>query len=185
MRPARRRFSILTMMGVIASFALVTAALGDPSDLWSSIAFSMAIAAVGFALICSITLSDRDRLPWIGSALIGGSYLLMSFGPWFSTEVRPHLLTTPMMDWLYPRLHNAPALARGLSGPMLHVLIGPHEHTYETAEHYLQNRGAQLQMNYERIGHSLASMACGLVGAGLVRFLSRRIEGQDGISPST
>jgi hypothetical protein len=172
----KHRISIAGLMAFIVLIAVGFAALKDPTDLWTSLVFTLAIATAAACALGTIASRGSARPLWLGSSLSTGVYLLLAFGPWFSTEAKPHLLTAWGLERAYPRIHTKPMLTVAQRGhSMLHILGGaPHDYAVESADNYLSYRGAAHQMNFERIGHSLAAMACGLMGALVVGVLAPR-----------
>jgi hypothetical protein len=175
MRLPRARFTILEMAAAVALVGLAVAALRDPTDLWTRLSFTLAILGTAIAVLGAIVRHGPDRPLWLGWALFAGGYLILAFGPWLGTEVRPHLLTTGLLEWLYPRVQTTPMLTATQRGhAMLRILGGGGNYSVESAEGYHRLTGSDLQMNFERIGHSLTAMASGLFGVVLVRVLSPR-----------
>lgn len=98
------RFSIGRMVAVIAFCGVAFAAFRSPSNLWSSATFSLAIVALVLALIALIMERGRSKAYWSGFALGGWIYFALMFTPWLSDMVGPRLLTTAVLDILYPHL---------------------------------------------------------------------------------
>jgi hypothetical protein len=175
MRLPRAQFTILEMAGAVALVGLAIAALRDPTEFWTRLSFTLAILGVAVAVLGAIVRHGPDRHVWLGWALFSGGYLILAFAPWLETEVRPHLLTTGLLEWLYPRIHTTPMLTPAQRGnAMLRILGGSGGYGVYSAAGYLRQIGTDLQMNFERIGHSLTAPACGLAGAVLARALSSR-----------
>jgi hypothetical protein len=163
------------MAAAVALVGLAVAALRDPTVFWTRLSFTLAILGTAIAVLGAVVRHGPARPHWLGAALFAGGYLMLTFGPWFDTEVRPHLLTTGLLEWLYPRVHTTPMLSDAQRGTaMLRIFGGDQGRSVVSTEGYHRVTGSGLQMNFERIGHSLMAMACGLVGAVLVRMLSPR-----------
>jgi hypothetical protein len=104
--PMRRfRFSIASLMTLVVFVAVSLAALRYVSPLWARALFSITWGILLAAVIGIIYRDGRRRAFWVGFALFGFGYLALSFGPWASAEVRPHLITTALLNELYPRMH--------------------------------------------------------------------------------
>jgi hypothetical protein len=101
----RVRFSLAGLMGMVAVIAIACAALRFASELWASALFTLALAIVCVAIIGTLCSRASARGFWAGGALACSFYLVMVFGPWCSTNVSPHLLTTKLLDYIYPSLH--------------------------------------------------------------------------------
>ena len=94
----RPRVSIRRLLGVVAFFAVSFAALANPTDLWASCVFSLALATFGMACLGAAFARGPSRAGFTGMATFGWGYLMLAFGPWFCAEVRPHLVTTWVID---------------------------------------------------------------------------------------
>ena len=173
MRRPRMRFTIPGLMTLIAFLAPAVAALRNPTDLWSDVVFTAAVGVAGVSLLGSVVVRGPGHAAWAGSAVFGGGYLVLAFAPWLSTDVRPHLLTTAALDRLYPRLHGPRLVPRDNLLPYFHVISMTGHDAAESSEHFFHTLGAGLQTNYERVGHSIASMVFALAGALAARRLSR------------
>jgi hypothetical protein len=101
----------LTMVGLMVVVLIVgldLAALRSPTGLWASALFTMTSGLLVAAILGIVYRRGPRRAFWLGFALFGWTYLLVSDGPWFSAEVQPVLLTTRLIEDLYPRLHPPP-----------------------------------------------------------------------------
>src|SRR5438270_8186539 len=102
---SRPRFSIAGLMFVVLLIAVGVAALRSASQLWAGMIFTLTLALLGVAVIGVIYRRGARRAFWLGATLFGGGYLIVSFGPWFATEVRPYLVTSALLDALDARMH--------------------------------------------------------------------------------
>ncbi len=96
----RPRNSICQLLIVVAFFAIGFAALGNPTEFWAWCSFAIALAIVGFACLEVLLSRGSDRRRFVAMAVCGGGYLMLTFNPWFSTEVSPYLATTWIIDHL-------------------------------------------------------------------------------------
>jgi hypothetical protein len=96
----RIRLSIGCLLVVIALCGIGFAALVDASELWASCVFVLALCVLGLTCLGMAFGQGRRRVNYAGAAFFGWSYMLLAFGPWFSSEVRPHLATTWAIDSL-------------------------------------------------------------------------------------
>ena len=87
-------------MGFIASFALGAVALRDANEFWASSIFTLTLAVLAVGCLGAAFRRGRSRAAFAGFAAFGIGYLCLCFGPWASTEVRPHLLTSWAIDKL-------------------------------------------------------------------------------------
>jgi hypothetical protein len=157
-------------MIVILLMGCSAAALKAPNDLWASSLFSLAVAMIPVALLRSLTAHGSARSAWGAWTILSGSYLLLTFGPWFSTEVKPFLLSSMALDWLYPKIHNPSLLSFTFARPMLHLIGGSSSgYTIESQENFMHFRGGALLINFYRIGHSLVALLIGTVAYGWFR----------------
>lgn len=158
--------TIALIMLAIAVIAAAMAGLRSESDLVAGALFTTAVAGASIAIVASLTAGRDQRAGWVGFAVLSSGYLVLAFGPWFATEVRPHLLTSALLDWLFLKIHGHPGMPRVMSQPMFYVSGGGNTpYMVESTEHYLTLRGGALQMNFERTGHSFLAILLGLAGA--------------------
>jgi hypothetical protein len=101
-----RQFSISSLVVVIAVLGVAFAALRRPSYLWANVTFSLALAALLVAVLNAILGQAARRAYWLGFALCGGAYFLISAMPGLRETVCPRLASEPLFDLLYP--HVAP-----------------------------------------------------------------------------
>jgi hypothetical protein len=111
---ARRfRISIASVMIVVVLLAIGFAGLRYPSHLWASALFTITIGLLLTAILGIACCREQQRAAWAGFATFGWSYLILCFAPWFDTEVGPYLLTTAVLELLYPKLAVQTALENG------------------------------------------------------------------------
>ena len=103
------RFSIASILAVIAIFAIALAALRSPSYLWANVTFSLALGAIVVGVVNVIYGRDAARAYWVGFSLCGGIYLAICSLPDLRDSVCPRLVTEVLLDVVYP--HMSPALA--------------------------------------------------------------------------
>ena len=126
---SRPRFSIAGLMIVVLFCAVGAAALRSSSGLWADVLFTLTLAMLGVAILGLAYRRGARRASWAGFALFGGGYLLACFGPWFATEVRPHLATTPLLGYLRSRIGPAEVLLG--EPPREHERVGLGERALE------------------------------------------------------
>lgn len=80
-QPRTFRITIAHLFFLVMSLAVGFAALLNPSRIWSSSLFSLAIILMLWAILRAIALPNGEKLPWIGFALFG----LISIGFKFDT----------------------------------------------------------------------------------------------------
>ena len=101
------RFSISSVLAVIAILAVALAALRSPSYLWANVTFSLALGALVVGIINLIYGRNAGRAYWVGFSLCGGIYLAICSLPGLRDSVCPRLATEVVFDLLYPYLSPA------------------------------------------------------------------------------
>jgi hypothetical protein len=101
------RFSIASILAVIAIFAVALAVLRSPSYLWANVTFSLALGALFVAVINVVYVRGVGRAYWLGFLLCGGVYLAICSVPPLHDSVCPRLATEVVLDLLYPYLSPA------------------------------------------------------------------------------
>ena len=107
------RFSLATLMSIVAGAALMFAALRSASVFWASATFTLSVAVLLFSLLAVVFRRDAARAFWVGFLLFGWAYLSMVFGPWFSTNVKDHLLTSKVLGYSYNKIASLPTSSGG------------------------------------------------------------------------
>ena len=100
MRPPRLPLSGL--LSIVAIAAVGLAALSHPSCFWASVAFSLLLLWLTVASLGAVFRRGRERAFWAGCLACGSLYALLSMAPWFDEHVGHRLVTTAMLDALYP-----------------------------------------------------------------------------------
>ena len=108
------RFSLATLMSVVAVAAFIVAALRFASAFWASAAFTLSVAVLLFSLLAVVFRRDASRAFWVGYLLFGWAYLAIVFGPWFSSNVRDHLLTSKILGYTHNKIASLHANEGGL-----------------------------------------------------------------------
>lgn len=140
-------------MACIVVLALSIAALRSASDAWVGPMFSMPLGLLLTAVLGVVYRRGARRAFWLGFALFGWVYWLMSFGPWFDTWVASHLVFTRPIKQLSYVMHPQPKV-EGTPG-------------FGTSEDFALRASFEVRDNYWRIGKSLAVLVVALLG-GLV-----------------
>ncbi len=103
------RFSIGTLLAVIAILGVAMAVLRNPSYLWAALTFTTALLAVIAAVASAIVARGARRAYWLGFSLFGGTYLAICTMPGLHDEVCPRLATEALFDFIYPLMAPADA----------------------------------------------------------------------------
>ncbi len=98
------RFSVAGLLGAVGLWAVALACLVYASSPWADATFSITLGTLTVALIGVAYRRGDRRAHWVGFALCGWAYMALSSGPWFASDVRPHLVTTRLFRWAYPWL---------------------------------------------------------------------------------
>jgi hypothetical protein len=101
---SRPRFSIAGLLVFILGATLGLAALTRPSCLCASVTFSLLLLSLTVAFIGAVYRRGHRRVFWTGYLACGSLYMVLSLAPWFDSHVSPRLITTAMLDLLYPRV---------------------------------------------------------------------------------
>lgn len=82
-------FSLRSALAAVAYFAVVAAALTDGSPHWFAIVALVAVFAMLVSLVGVIYRKDEHRSFWVGFAIFGWAYLILSHGPGSLPEAMP------------------------------------------------------------------------------------------------
>ena len=98
------RFSIASVLAVIAIFAVALAALRSPSYLWANVTFSLSLGALVVAIVNVVYGRGAGRAYWFGFLLCGGIYFAVCSMAGLRDSVCPRLVTEAVLDFVYPHL---------------------------------------------------------------------------------
>jgi hypothetical protein len=133
-------------MAIVIGVAFSFAALRNADRFWADVTYALAVLSVSAALLGAIVRKGTTRLPWIGYAVFGWTYVLLDLlPPWtpsgfgFERVARPNL----MIMWAFGRLK-------------------PYVNT------------SPLLLTYDQVSYSLGMILSGLVGAVLARLLASK-----------
>ena len=98
----RLRVSIAALLGGIALFGVAFAALIHPSPLWGNTFYSLTLGTLTIAVLAAIYGRGRRRAFWVGFSTCGWAYFLATFGPSSISHMESDLVTTAILDILYP-----------------------------------------------------------------------------------
>ena len=93
------------------SRGLGLAAIRSSSLLSTQFVFTVALSLLLVSLVGAIV--GKPRSFWVGAAVFGWGYGILAFGPWFSENVEPWLLTTRILDELFMRFIAPVKIYRG------------------------------------------------------------------------
>ena len=163
---SRLRFTIAQAMALVLLTGIGFAALRSASILWASAVFTLTVVVLSAAILGAMARRGRARMTWAGFALFGWVYLGTAFGPWADgngVKAPPYVT-----KWLFDFTTSWPPwVDNGPSGEMLFTPPPPVLVPIAAFRSALQ---------FRQVGHCLAAILFGLVGAGLGRFLAMRDE---------
>jgi hypothetical protein len=189
----RFRVPLAGLMLLLVPFAVGMAALHNPTEVWASTLFTLAILTLLIASLGAIGRRGRARMPFIGFTLFGASYLALVFSPsaWINSDrLRPPaLVTVLLLDWARSSKLGAssrweemrdevPGHINSLSfGPadLSAKLMPPGGRGTNVAEYVAFDVSP-----YKQIAHTLMSLTFGVVGS-IASLISAR---QLGVSPA-
>jgi hypothetical protein len=175
------RFTIAQLMAVVIVVGLGFAALRSASVLWASAVFTLTVAVLSTAILGAMARRGRARVTWAGFALFGWIYLGTTFGPWADGNgvKAPPYVTRWVLDYTAERHWDTARIDTGLPGEVLFSpfptmgigggmgagrVAGP-----STPVRFVAPPDA---FHFRRIGHCLAAIVFGLVGAVCGRFIA-------------
>jgi hypothetical protein len=163
----RLRFSIRGLMALVSFVGIGFAALRYATDWWASGVFTATL--IGLALSAAYAVHRRGprRAFWSAFATFGAGYMIMAFGPWCETAIRPRLLTTKMIDLAYPRFTEVGSPISFSFSPDVHIIppVGRDDPTVR-----IWGPHASRQDRFASIGHSLAALLIAGIGGTASRY---------------
>jgi hypothetical protein len=88
------RFSILTLLGLVAVAATGTAALLNANDFWAKASYSIGFVTLLVAVIAGLTLRDGARAFWVGFAVSELRSLVTSYSIKQTCSHQPSVITS-------------------------------------------------------------------------------------------
>jgi hypothetical protein len=169
----RPRVSISRLLAVVSFFAIGFAALANPTDLWASCLFSLALAAFGMACLRAACVRGASRAGFVGMASFGGGYLTLAFSPWIGAEVRPRLVTT----WVIDRLpQTSLGILKCPDDDAAPSGVGNLSYSVSGFQRWSYTRPAAAPASAigarQRIGHSIFAFVFAFMGGLAARFLA-------------
>jgi len=172
---SRPHFSLGTLLLAVLSAGVAFAALKSPSDTWASALFTLAVAVLLVATLGAVHRRERGRAYWLGFALFGWVYLILSLVP----EPAPRLATTGLLDALFARVHG-----HGHAEQVFSLAFSPQGNRlvsqgvgFTSVRVWDASTGRPLSPasadpeGFRRVGHSLLTLLIALVGGWVSRYL--------------
>jgi hypothetical protein len=152
---------IAGLMGLVLFCALSFAAFRSLSYQAAILAFT----GMWLAVLAGVVASrfGRYRTFWTGFSVVGGGYALLAFAPGTWEDIRPHLLTSSILEDVAWRLELPNRIGWNRGGLVLMTATG-----FKA----IQKPGGLGEADrYERIGHSVAAIVHGIGGGVFAVFL--------------
>jgi hypothetical protein len=167
-RPFRRRFriSIAGLLLAILAAGIGLAAVCRPSSLAANAIYSLLLLALGIALLGMRYRRGPAQAFWTGFLAFGSLYAVLSLGPGFHDHLGHRLITTPILDVLYP--HIPPLPRTTTAAPGLWALWAGRPPDYGSS-HYHAGIYSETTESFCVIGHSLFALLAAAGGGLLAR----------------
>jgi hypothetical protein len=167
------RFTLAQLMAIVLLVGVGLVALRSASVLWSSVVFTLTVGVLSAAILGAMARRGRARMTWAGFALFGWIYLGTTFGPWAAGNgvTAPPYVTRWALDYWDAKLFSGGPMKANWtdtapSGEMLFARFPLPPGLAFPPDAF----------QFRRIGHCLAAIPVGLVGAVIGRLLSTRDE---------
>ena len=102
------RFSLLGLIGFTTFAGVASAALAQPSYIWTSVVVSLTGALFAWQVLRTILCTDDSRAAAIGWLVFSVGYLALVLGPWLSSHLGPNLLTSRGLVQAQVEWHKMP-----------------------------------------------------------------------------
>jgi hypothetical protein len=206
-----RRFTILSLMGLVLILAVAIAALRNADDYWAGGSLLGTALLIGVTALGAVYHSGRRRAGRLGFATFASGYFALAFLG-LSDRNLARLPTTWLLDYVHQRV-APPTFTVTLTGAgigqtgqglvlMSNVGPGPLANTVTTTttSQFAVTSGASSgssarwkallpgAANYEAfsiVGHCLFALLAGLLGAAIAAWFRKRDERAEEASPAT
>jgi hypothetical protein len=167
----RPRLSVASLLGIVMACAAAMAMLRFSTEFGAS---AVLTATLGVLLCATLgAWMGRRRAFWRGFALFGWAYIFLCLSPWCYSEVRPHLLTTKLLDGFQLLLNGgAPILPVARSRipppPGNSFVAKPVPGPNLVGSVRVWGLGPEYEY-YQQTGHSLLTLVIALTGGSIAR----------------
>lgn len=96
-----RRISLKSLMLCVSLIAFGLAALRNANEIWAGVILMVTLGTLGTAMLGVICRRGTQRFGWIGFFVFDGGYLLLVYGPWFSSAIQPYMGTTKLFEYAH------------------------------------------------------------------------------------
>jgi hypothetical protein len=171
------QFPIKWLLAAVGFCGVAFAALRSASDWWAGGVFTATLLGLALATAYAFQRRGARRASWAAFAAFGWGYLLLAFGPWCETSIRPRLLTTKVLDTLWPIVHPEPEgivrLWDAATGKPIDAVKGVHRVTFSPDGRLLSpvTATSPAREPFQDIGHSLAALLLAAIGGLAARYL--------------
>jgi len=178
---------------MVAVFVLAVgfAGLRAASPLWASAVFTIAETLFAAAILGAATCRGPSQTAWLGFGVFGWTYLLATFWLWPAPNgvTAPPFLTKALLDFFQPSSNTAAVMFIDTAPPgelsteptLMVGSIAARTRNLAATTPFVPR--VVNRFHYRRIGHTLAAIVFGLLGAVLSTILSARREAVNGQSP--
>jgi hypothetical protein len=166
----RPRVTIAGMMTVVLILGVGFAALRYSTIYWASGVFTLVVLLLSVATLGSIACRGRARATWAGFAVFGWIYFGTTFIAWPNSNgvTAPPYLTQALLESHPPAASDEKVLIYDSA---------PTGIRFSETPTFVGFTGRVINLLHFRcIGHSLAAVLFGLVGAALGRFFATRTQ---------
>jgi hypothetical protein len=182
------RFSIASLLVAVLTFGLAFAALREPTDAWDSAMLGLSLLLLLGATIFAVHRTGNRRAYWLGFALFGWTYLVLSQ----ISAIEPRLPTTKGLAYLDSKIADR-AISMTFAFTTTATPSSPGQPVQAAAfiangTTLVTNQATGVRFwnaatgapmagpngsteNFVRIGHSLLALLLALIGANLSRYL--------------
>jgi hypothetical protein len=174
--------SVRGLMVTIIMLGTAFAGLRSPTPLWANFWFSLVLSMLTLAVPAAVYRLDERRAFWVGFAVCGWMYFIVSMAPWLQVEIGFQLFTTTTLDLLAPHIVQKEFLLRNYLGsfnpPTDPTPPSPWQ-TWNLPEFPPDNPWRRLGYVtltcpglYLRIGHAVSCMLMAFIGGEITRYLA-------------
>jgi hypothetical protein len=199
-----KRFTILSLMGLILALAVAIAALRNADDYWAGWLILATPLLLGIALIGALCGRERSRAGRLGFAILGGGYFALAFlGP---SEKNNRLPTNYLLSYVHEQVAPPPTAATfttvfvtnpaPATSPNTIAVANSNPVPWNLAATFTGNAtstaglwvsvvpGAANFEAFSTVGHCLFALLAGLLGAAIARWFQRRSDRPEEASPA-
>lgn len=175
------RFKIRSLLGVVVFVAIAIAALRAADDHWDSGTLGLILLILLMAILLAVHRTDRRRAYWLGFALFGWAYLIVTLVP----QIGPRLPTTMGLAFIDSKIPGRettisavvastsaynPVQAGGYT-PQVYTPNQNNVWVWDARTGKLIAGSGGTTENFIRIGHSILALVLAFIGGHLSRHL--------------